>query len=81
MSQINIHRLSDRCKKVIVSDENLSINFSIAYDIELQYILSNLLTFIAINRHWKELEELRRTKEIEYVEHTKNTDDFVTKVS
>ena len=49
--------------------------------IDNSYRLSNLLTFIAINRHWKELEELRRTKEIEYVEHTKNTDEFVTKVS
>ena len=35
---------------------------------------------LAINRHWKEFAELRRRKEIEYIENTKNIGDLVTKV-
>ena len=41
------------------------------------YDISNL----AINRHWKEFAELRRRKEVEYIENTKNIGDLVKKVN
>ena len=47
------------------------------YDISAFYLF---ISFAAINRHWRELEELRDRKEVEFVQNAKNVGSLVKRV-
>ena len=47
------------------------------YEISALYLF---ISFAAINRHWRELEELRDRKEVEFVQNAKHIGSLVKRV-